>query len=76
MKLKQALTTISVFFFPWEDRKIILDTDASGHEIGTVLSQILYKNVERGDYFSRVLNKTEKNYCVTRRELLAGGIIR
>jgi hypothetical protein len=39
--------------------------------IGAVLSQI-YDGLERPvAYFSRSLNKHERNYCVTRRELLA-----
>ena len=50
----------------------ILDTNASDTGIGAVLSQLQ----EGGNrcvvaYASRVLSKQEKNYCVTRRELLA-----
>ena len=43
----------------------------SGFGIGAVLSQI-YDGLERSvAYFSRSLNKHERNYCVTRRGLLA-----
>ena len=49
----------------------ILDTDASDHSIRAVLSQI-QDDVERViSYYSRVLDKVERNSCVTRRELLA-----
>ena len=49
----------------------MLDTDASDHGIGAVLSQ-LRDGMERPIAFaSRTLSKSERNYCVTRRELLA-----
>ena len=49
----------------------ILDTDASDHGIDAVLSQI-QEGIERViAYYSRVLSKAERNYCVTRRALLA-----
>ena len=52
--------------------EFVLDTDASGESIGAVLSQ----KSEEGDekviaYYSKVLSRTERQYCVTRRELLA-----
>ncbi|XP_011637221.1 uncharacterized protein LOC105427251 [Pogonomyrmex barbatus] len=50
---------------------MILDTDASGFGIGAILSQVQdgYERVIA--YYSRVLNKPERNYCTIRRELLA-----
>ena len=49
----------------------MLDTDASAFAMGGVLSQI-EDGVERPiAYFSKVFSKPERNYCVTRRELLA-----
>ena len=48
-----------------------MDTDASGEGLGAVLSQ----NIEGHDhvisYASRTLNKAERKYCATRREMLA-----
>ena len=49
----------------------MLDTDASDRGIGAVLSQF-QDGVEKPIAFaSRTLSKSERNYCVTRRELLA-----
>lgn len=69
--LKQALTFSPVLSFPKSDGEFILDTDASNIEIGTVLLQRQEGEEKVIAYFSRVLNKTEKIYCVTRHELLA-----
>jgi len=69
--LKQVLTSSPVLSFPFGDGKFILDTDASNIGIGAVLSQIQGEEEKVIAYFSRVLNKAERNYCVTRRELLA-----
>jgi len=70
-KLKQTLIAAPLLSFPSEEEKFILDTDASGHGIGAVLSQEQEGTEKVIAYFSRVLSKVERNYCVTRRELLA-----
>jgi len=57
--------------FPSREGKFILDTDASGYRISAVLSQEQEGTEKVIAYFSRVLSKAERNYCVTRRELLA-----
>ena len=70
-QLKTMLTAAPVLAYPQPKGKFILDTDASNHGIGAVLSQIQH-GVERPiAYSSRTLTKAERNYCVTRRELLA-----
>jgi len=69
--LKQVLTSSPVLSFPFGDGKFILDTDASNIGIGAVLSQIQGEEEKVIAYFSRVSTKVERNYCVTRRELLA-----
>jgi hypothetical protein len=48
-----------------------VDTDASIIGIGRVLSQIKDGQERVIAYYSRTLNKAERNVCVTRRELLA-----
>lgn len=49
----------------------ILDTDASNDAIGAVLSQIQDGKEKVIAYGSRTLTKSERNYCITRREMLA-----
>lgn len=78
-KLKSILTSAPILAFPSPDLPFILDTDASNVGIGAVLSQshtVIKSNIETkiekvNAYFSKCLNKAERNYCVTRRELLA-----
>ena len=70
-RLKQALITAPVLCYPTTREDFVLDTDASGVGVGAVLSQ-LHNGVERVvAYFSKTLNKHERNYCITRKELLA-----
>jgi predicted aspartyl protease len=50
----------------------IVDTDASAYAAGAILTQCDDEGNEHPvAYFSRCFSKTECNYCVTRRELLA-----
>ena len=49
----------------------VLDTDASDMAIGAVLSQKINGQEHVIAYASRTLTKSEKRYCVTRKELLA-----
>ena len=69
--LKELLTSVPILAYPTRDGKFILDTDASGAGIGAVLSQEQNGQEKVIAYYSRVLNRSERNYCVTRRELLA-----
>jgi hypothetical protein len=62
--LKQFLTTSPMLSFPREEGRFTLDTDASDHEMGAVLSQV-QEGVEKViAYYSRVLSKSKRNYCV------------
>ena len=71
--LKQALTQAPILGYPSaeQDDLFILDTDASNCHIGAVLSQRQNGQEKVISFGSKVLNKAERNYCVTRRELLA-----
>ena len=58
--------------YPRKDATFMLDVDASLYSIGACLSQ----HDENGDerpiaYSSRVLSKSQQNYCASLRELLA-----
>ncbi|GFY22526.1 retrovirus-related Pol polyprotein from transposon 17.6 [Trichonephila clavipes] len=50
---------------------IYLDTDASNESVGAVLSQEIDGQERVVAYWSKCLSKPERNYCVTRKELLA-----
>ena len=56
---------------PTDDDLFTLDVDASDRGIGAVLSQQQGGEERVIAYASRVLSRTERNYCCTRRELLA-----
>ena len=70
-ELKKALTSPPILAMPTDEDEFTLDTDASDYAIGAVLSQ-KQNGVERViAYASRALDRRERNYCVTRKELLA-----
>ena len=69
--LKAALTSPPILAMPNDDGEFTLDTDASNESIGAVLSQRQNGEERVIAYGSRSLNRREKNYCVTRKELLA-----
>ena len=69
--LRERLVSAPVLALPESEGRFLLDTDASDLNIGAVLSQI-----QRGEerviaYASGLLTRYEKNYSVTRKELLA-----
>jgi len=72
LELKERLTTSPILAYPQIDGgEFILDTDASAFAIGAVLSQVQDGKERVIAYGSRSLDKPERNYCVTRREMLA-----
>lgn len=70
-KLKKALTTTPVLAYPKLGQPFILDTDSSEFATGAVLSQEFDGSERVIAYMSKSLNKHERSYCVTRKELLA-----
>ncbi|GFW57300.1 retrovirus-related Pol polyprotein from transposon 17.6 [Trichonephila clavipes] len=70
-KLKDALTSAPILAYPEIGKQFILDTDASHESIGAALSQDIDGQEHIIAYFSKCLSKPERNYCVTRKELLA-----
>jgi hypothetical protein len=68
-----TLFTTSTIAYLQPRERFVVDTDvyASYVGIGGVLSQIQDGEERVVAYYSRTLNKAEKNYCVTRRGLLA-----
>jgi len=70
-RLKQVLSQAPVLAYPTSEGAFVLDTDASNTGIGAVLSQKQGEEEKVIAYFSRSLTKSERQYCVTRKELLA-----
>lgn len=69
--LKKCLTTAPLLAHPNFSLPFILDTDASQVGLGAVLSQEIEGKIRVITYASRTLSKSERKYCVTRKELLA-----
>ncbi|CAC5419628.1 unnamed protein product [Mytilus coruscus] len=70
-KLKNTLISAPILAYPTREDLFILDIDASNVGMGAVLSQ-LQDGIEKVIcYFSKTFSRSERRYCVTRRELLA-----
>ncbi|GFR17764.1 retrovirus-related Pol polyprotein from transposon 412 [Trichonephila clavata] len=69
-KLKDALTSAPVLAYPVAGKQFILDTDATHESIGAVLYLETDDQERIFTYFSKILSRPERNYCVTRKELL------
>ena len=69
--LKDTLTKAPILGFPNTTDQYLLDCDASSYAISGVLSQIQDGTERVIAYFSKTSNRAQRQYCVTRRELLA-----
>ena len=71
-RVKQALVSSDIMGYPLNEAGcFILDVDASDIGIGGVIHQEQNGQEKVIAYASRTLNKAEKNYCTTEKELLA-----
>ena len=68
--LKEALTTDPLLAYPILGQQFVLDTSASEHSVGAVLSQVQEGRECVIAYISKAMNSGERAYCVTRKELL------
>ena len=69
--LKEKLVSSEIMAYPQDIGLFILDTDASDTQVAGILSQIQGDRERVISYGSRSLNKAERNYCITDKELLA-----
>ena len=69
--LKIALISSPIHGFPITNSQFILDTDASDKTVGAVLSQSQNGMRKVIAYRSKTMNRHERSYCVTCKELQA-----
>ena len=69
--LKKQLAETPILAYPSPDTKFILDTDVSNFILRAVLSQVQIGTERIIAYCPKTLGRSERNYCVTRKELLA-----
>ena len=70
-ELKQKLQQPPILALPNDEGTFVVDTDASEGSIGAVLSQIQSGEERVICCGGRTLSPAERNYCITRKELLA-----
>lgn len=70
-QLKECLVGPDIMAYPMDEGQFIVDCDACDVSIGCVLSQVQDGRERVIAYGSRTMNKSERNYCVTDKELLA-----
>lgn len=70
-KIKETLISEPILQYPQFDKEFMIITDASQEALGAVLSQGELGKDKPICYASRTLNKAEKNYSTTEKELLA-----
>ena len=70
-QLRDLIIHAPILAYPQPTTQFILDTDASLDGAWAVLSQVQGNEERVIAYYSKTLSPAERNYCVTRRELLA-----
>lgn len=71
IQIKDLLSSAPVLKLPDYNKPFIIQTDASGYGIGSILSQEYEDGLHPVQYISHELNPAEQNYSPTERECLA-----
>lgn len=69
--IKGAFHTGPILAYPQPGERFVVETNASNVEIGGVTSHLQDGHERVTIYYSKTLNKAERNYCVNQHELLA-----
>ncbi len=69
-ELKRLLTVAPVLSHYDPEAELILETDCSLHGCGSILFQVVDGQERIVAYYSKLLSKSQRNYCATKRELL------
>lgn len=69
--IRDALANPEILHLPTFKGTMTIDCDASNEAIGAVLSEEIDGEEYPVEFASRTLGSAERNYCATRRELLA-----
>jgi hypothetical protein len=70
-ELKSKLSSSPVLCHYDPEAELILETDCSQHGLGAILFQVVEGQERVVAYYSKLLSKTQANYCATKKELLA-----
>ena len=73
--LKACLISVPILGFPTENGQFVLDTDSSLFAVGGILSQLQDDGEVVIAYASHSLRLSQRRYCTTRREMLAGVVM-
>jgi hypothetical protein len=69
LKLKESLMNAPLLCAPSDEGRFLLDTDSSDVAVGAVLQQEQDGQLRVIGYASRCLDRAQRNYCTTRKEL-------
>ena len=69
--LKEQLESSPILGLPKDEGESVVDTDASEHAVGAVLSQSQGDEERVIAYYSKLYSRSESNYCTSRKELMA-----
>lgn len=69
--LQAMMVEVLALACPEASKEYLLDTDTSADGVGEALSQCLEEYDQVVAYFNKIFSVCQRNYCVTRRELLA-----